>query len=445
MSSSLSDSGTPRSAASSMKPGKEDADQLLSQRARWAAGQPIGELMAQALKYPNLVSLAAGFVDNATLPCAEVAACFEALCAESSNLRKALQYDTTAGATGLREVLAEWSYRSFPDVRPAIERIVLTAGSNQMLHLLAEAIIDPGDIVLAAAPTYFVFMGTLKAAGAKVIGVAADEDGIDIDALEAELDRLARSGLAGRVKAVYLVPEFDNPAGSTLSLPRRQRLLEIIQRWRHQHGPLLVLSDNAYQLVRFEGEPLPPLSALDSAATDFVVELGTFSKSFSPGIRVGWGVLPEWLVRPILEIKANIDFGSPHLNQSLIRLALERGLVDSHLPSIIAGYRAKRDAMLDALAEHLGDVAGVTWRKPAGGLYVWLTLPEHIDASEQGRLWPAATGLGVLYVPGHYCFPPEGYPLQRNTIRLSYGVQSVEGIRQGVARLADAIRRLVSS
>ncbi len=444
MHSSLSDSKASRTGSDSSGPVSLGDGRILSQRARWATGQPIGELMAQALKYPNLVSLAAGFVDNATLPTGEVSACLEALCADASSLRNALQYDTTAGAPTLREALADWSYTSWPEARPDIERIVLTAGSNQMLHLLAEALIDPGDIVIAAAPTYFVFMGTLKAAGARVVGVAADEDGIDVDALESQMEQLAAEGLAPRVKALYLVPEFDNPAGSTLSLPRRRRLLEIVQRWRARHGSLLVLSDNAYQLVRYEGEPMPPLTALAPEAADFVVELGTFSKSFSPGIRVGWGVLPEWLVRPILEIKANIDFGSPHFNQALMRMALERGLVDVHLPSILTGYRAKRDAMLDALESHLDGVPGVSWRRPRGGLYVWLTLPEHIDASEQGQLWPAATGLGVLYVPGHHCFPPEGCPPRKNTIRLSFGVQSVEGIRRGIARLADAIKGLAS-
>ncbi len=411
-----------------------------SRRAHLATGQPIGKLMAQALKFPDLVSLAAGFVDNATLPCEATQRCFRELCLNTDVLRRALQYNSTAGSTELREFIAQWSYHDWPDAAPHADRIVLTAGSNQFLHLLAEAIIDPGDIVITAAPTYFVFVGTLKGVDARVIGVQADEDGICIDALQSQLESLAAAGQAHRVKAIYTVTEFDNPAGSTLSLERRERLLEIVAAWRRLHGPLLVLSDNAYQLLRYEGESLPPLTAIDPACGEFVIELGTFSKSFSPGIRVGWGVVPTNMVNGLLELKSNMDFGSPHFSQVLLHEVLKSGELDKHLPGIRQGYREKRNAMLQALDAELGDVPGVSWRHPQGGLYVWLTLPEEIDASESGELWRQATQSGVLYVPGHYCFPTEGCPVQRNTIRLSFGVQSSSGIQEGIHRLATAIR-----
>ncbi|MCA9134229.1 MAG: PLP-dependent aminotransferase family protein, partial [Planctomycetales bacterium] len=287
---------------------------------------------------------------------------------------------------------------------------------------------------------YFVFLGTLRGVDARVIGVRADADGMCLDALQEALEAIVAAGQAPRLKAIYTVTDFDNPAGSTLSLPRRQQLLEITRRWRSEHGPLLILSDNAYQHLRFEGEAQPPLTALADDAADFVVELGTFSKSFSPGIRVGWGVVPENMVGPLLEIKSNMDFGSPHFSQVLLWEALVTGELEAHLPEIKAGYRAKRDAMLAALDRELEGFPGVHWRQPQGGLYVWLTLPEQIDASEQGLLWRCATESGVLYVPGHYCYPGEGEPVQRNTMRLSYGVQSCEGIAQGISRLASAIR-----
>ncbi|GIX00775.1 MAG: aminotransferase [Pirellulaceae bacterium] len=418
---------------------------MLSTRAQWAAGQPIGELMAQALQYPELVSLAAGFVDNATLPCAEVVACFEQLSADASRLRASLQYDTTAGSRSFREVLAQWAYHPWPQARPAVEQLIATAGSNQLLHLITEALIDPGDIVVAAAPTYFVFMGTLKGAGARVFGVSSDEDGMQIEALKETLEQLDGQGLAKRVKAIYLVPDYDNPAGSTLSMQRRQELLELVERWNREKGALVVLWDNAYQLLRYDGEELPPLSAIEPSCRRFVVELGTFSKSFAPGIRVGWGVVPSWLLAPVLEIKANIDFGSAHFNQVLMEIALRDGLVDAHLPAIVATYRSKRDTMLTALEESMGDLPGVQWRHPRGGLYVWLTLPNAVDAAESGLLWRIATKLGVLYVPGVYCFPTEGYPPQRNSIRLSFGVQSHEGIRRGVQMLSQAIRQTLTA
>lgn len=364
------------------------------------------------------------------------------LSADEPRLRKSLQYDAAAGNASFRESLATWAYRDWPASRPAANRVILTAGSNQFLHLLADALLDPGDIVIAAAPTYFVFMGTLRGMDARVVGVHADQDGMCIDALEAELERLVASGHAGRVKAIYTVTDFDNPAGSTLSLERRHRLLELVARWRLQHGPLLVISDNAYQHLRYSGEPIPPLLALDDDAADFVIELGTFSKSFSPGIRVGWGVVPEQLVAPLLEMKSNMDFGSPHFSQVLVHTALESGELDRHVPVIRAAYQVKLAAMLAALEREASDLAGVSWRKPAGGMYVWLTLPEDIDASEEGLLWQRAVESGVLYVPGHFCFPTEGVPTQRNTIRLSFGVQSAERIDDGIRRLSAAVRSI---
>ncbi len=421
------------------QPGSSEGSLALSRRAQLAAGQPIGRLMAEALKYPDLVSLAAGFVDNATLPCDATVRCLRQLSSDSSLLRKALQYDTSAGSEAFRSTLMDWSYADWPDARPDPQDVILTAGSNQFLHLLAEALIDPGDIVIAAAPTYFVFLGTLRGVDARIVGVHADEDGMCMEALEEQLQRIESSGDAARVKAIYTVTEFDNPAGSTLSLQRRQRLLEIVSRWRRKHGPLLILSDNAYRLLRYQGESLPPLTAIDPASRDFVVELGTFSKSFSPGIRVGWGVVPAPLVSHLLEMKSNMDFGSPHFSQVLMNEVLTTGELDKHLPVIQAGYQAKLDATLGALDRELGNVEGVSWRTPSGGLYVWLTLPSHVDTSEQGALWKCSTERGVLYVPGHYCFPGEGQPVGRNTIRLSFGVQPAAGIDEGIQRLASAI------
>lgn len=411
-----------------------------SRRSELGKGQPIGRLMAQAIRYPNLISLAAGFVDNATLPCEATQRCLESLSRDSARLRRALQYDTAAGNADLRSAIASHSYTAWPGSTPDPERIILTAGSNQFLHLLAEALIDPGDIVIAAAPTYFVFMGTLKGVDARVIGVRADEDGLCIDSVEEQLQLLASSGQAHRVKAIYCVTEFDNPAGSTLSLKRRKQLLEVVERWRAEHGPLLVISDNAYQLLRYEGEMLPPMTAISTDAANYVIELGTFSKSFSPGVRVGWGVLPDGMAERILDMKSNIDFGSPHFSQMLLHEVITSGEFDRHLPVIRDGYSQKLNAMLAAMDEHLTGIEGVHWRRPQGGLYVWLTLPEQLSASEDGPLWSAATERGVLYVPGQYCFPPEGVPVGRNTMRLSFGVQTCEGIADGVKRLAEAIR-----
>lgn len=411
-----------------------------SRKALNALGQPIGRLMAQAIQYPELISLAAGFVDNQTLPMDSVSECLDRLKSDGQRLRKSLQYDSTAGNAELRNTLAQWCYRDYPSAIPDSSRIILGAGSNQLLHLFAESLMDPGDIVLAAAPTYFVYMGTLRALGVRVIGVAADENGMCMDALQQQLENLISSGQAQRLKAIYLVTDFDNPSGSSLSLDRRERLLDLVHKWRLQHGPLLVLSDNAYQHLRFEGSTIPPLLALRQEAAEFVIEFGTFSKSFSPGIRVGWGVFPTSMIDHLLDLKSSIDFGSPHFNQMLMNEVLVSGTWDRHHLSVVAGYHAKLNATLQALDQYAKDLPEVSWRHPSGGMYVWLTLPPGMDASEQGSLWSAATEQGVLYVPGHYCYPSEGEPVHPNTVRLSFGVLPAEKLRDGVQRLCSAIR-----
>jgi len=398
--------------------------------------------MAQALRFPNLISLAAGFVDNATLPCEAVSRSLNDLACDSNRLRKSLQYGTAAGLDELRQAIIDWSYAEMPGHTVTRDRMLLASGSNQLLHLLAETILDPGDIVIVAAPTYFVYLGTLRSMGARTISVRSDQDGMCVRSLRDQLEQLAEAGQANRVKAIYCITDFDNPRGSTLSLERRREMLQVVEDWRKEHGPMLLISDNAYQHLRYNGEALPPMISLSDAAPDFVVDLGTFSKVFSPGIRVGWGIFPRELIEALLDVRSNIDFGAPHINQSLIHSALTSGDLMQHLPTIRKGYQIKRDAMLEALNEHMADVPGVHWDKPAGGMYVWLRLPEHMDASEQGELWRLATEHGVLYVPGHHCFAAEGQAVECNTIRLSFGVQTPESIRAGIERLAHAVKEL---
>jgi len=201
-----------------------------------------------------------------------------------------------------------------------------------------------------------------------------------------------------------------------------------------------VIDDAAYRELRYQGEDLPSLRAFDDDGSTVIVA-DTFSKSFSPGVRVGWGVLPDALCGPVLSLKASIDFGSPNLNQHLMFTVLDRGLFEPHVALLRAGYRAKLEAMLAAMNEHLADIPRVGWSEPSGGLYVWLQLPEGMDAGPAGKLIGHALDEGVLYVPGQYGYPPEGQSVRKDRIRLSFGVQSIENIRRGVEALARAIRR----
>ncbi len=416
----------------------------LSQRASWAAGQPISDLMSLALANPDLISLAAGFVDQTSLPVQPTQRALEAIFADSREAKASLQYGTTPGFPPLREQLLAHiiDQDGVGSQSLSIDQIVVTAGSNQLLHLVVECLIDPGDIVLCAAPTYFVFLGTVESVGGRSVGVATDDQGMIPESLEQTLRRLEVDGQLARVKAIYLVPYYDNPRGLTMPLARCERIVDIARRWSKQ-SKIHVIADDAYRALRYEGDDVPSLRSCDEDG-ETVIVAGTFSKSYSPGIRVGWGILPKHLVGPVCDQKGNIDFGSPNFSQHLMAKVLQLGLLTPHIDRIRDNYRGKRDALLAAADEFLAPIAGVTWTRPGGGLYVWAELPDDIDTGPNGRLFDAAVAEGVIYVPGQYGFPGEGEPVRKNTMRLSFGVQSCEKIRDGIRALAAAIQQVVN-
>jgi 2-aminoadipate transaminase len=290
---------------------------------------------------------------------------------------------------------------------------------------------------LCAAPSYFVFLGLLSNLNVRSVGVAADEQGMIPEALEETLQSLDARGELPRVKAIYCTSYFDNPCSVSVSKDRRPKLVESAKRWSRE-GKIYVIEDAAYRELRYEGDDLPSLRAYDEQG-DTVITTGTFSKSFSPGLRVGWGALPRELVPPVCDQKGNIDFGSPNLSQQLISKMIELDLYEPHLERLRNGYREKLRAMLEAADEHMARLPGVRWIRPQGGLYVWLTLPEEIDTGPDGSLFSRAMESGVLYVPGQYCYASEGTTHGKHTIRLSFGVQPADKIRQGMQALAEAI------
>lgn len=418
----------------------------LSRRAQWAGGEPIANrLMAQTIANPDLVSLAAGFVDHESLPVGPAREAIEQLLGDPQVARTALQYGTTIGYLPLRETilqrLLEAEGKSAAEIGAAVDQVVVTAGSNQLLYLVADAILDPGDVVLCGSPSYFVILGTWANLGARAVGVPIDDQGPTPDGLDEVLRRFEREGELPRVKALYVASYYDNPTGITVPLARRRALLDVVDRWAEKQH-LYVLEDLAYRDLRYYGDDIPSMRSLD-ARGNTVVAAGTFSKSFSPGLRVGWGLLPQPLVGPVLSGKGNIDFGSPNFNQVLLHRVLSSGLFDDHLETIRAGYRRKIDTTLAAAEEFLGPIGGIHWVRPTGGLYVWLTLPESVDTGLHGPLFGRAVDEGVLYVPGEYCYPPGGGPVPKNRLRLSFGVPSCENIRRGIEALARAIRAIV--
>lgn len=415
----------------------------LSKRSSWAAEQPIADMMARALANPDLVSLAAGFVDQETLPTDVIRSAMDSIWSDPGAAAAALQYGTTAGYPPLRETLLRRFLQDDgidpADSRLSPDQVIVTSGSNPLLHLLGETLFDPGDVVLCAAPTYLVYLGTLASLGARAVGVAVDRFGILPEALDRRFAQLDEQGRLHRVKSVYIVTYFDNPRGVSMPLARRADILDVVLRWSKTHR-IHVIEDVAYRELRYACDDIPSMHSLDPDG-ETVIVAGTFSKSFSPGLRVGWGIMPSHLVGPVHDHKANIDFGSPNVCQHLMARILDMDLFDPHVEKLRSGYREKLDATLAAADEMLAPLEGVSWIKPAGGLYVWVQLPESIDSGPSGTLLDRAVEAGMLYVPGEHFYPPEGEPVRRNMIRLSFGVQSCEAIHRGIAALAKAIEQ----
>jgi 2-aminoadipate transaminase len=418
----------------------------LSEAARRTGDSPISDLMARAIAAPDLISLAAGFVDHATLPVGPTAEVVADLLADEVEARRGLQYGVTRGDLHLRkrlvrlveasEGVAEGTYDA------ALDRLIVTTGSQQLLYLVAEALIDPGDVVLVESPTYFVFMGVLKARGARVVGVETDEGGLRVDALERTLADLEAAGDLDRVKLIYTISEHSNPTGLSLDADRRRALVEVARAWSKRNR-IYVLEDSAYRGLTFEG-PEPPSVWSHDDRGDTVILARTFSKTYSPGLKTGYAVVPEPLVDPILNLKGNHDFGSSQFNQQVLERAIASGHYARQVGLLAKTYRRKAGVMLDALAESFAPFGeAVRWTHPRGGLYVWLTLPESIDTGRDGGYFDACIDEGVLYVPGAYAYPTEGVAPTRNQARLTFGVTPEPGLIEGVRRLASALAKLL--
>jgi 2-aminoadipate transaminase len=412
--------------------------------------------MQQAVENPNVISLAAGLVDPSTLPVDETRDVIDALLGDVDLARAALQYGTTQGSermrkevVGLLNRLEGTNIDVFAPPSPLAgeglgvrgidaSQIILTTGSQQLLSLVGEVLLDPGDICFVAAPTYFVFLSVLQGLGARTIPIAADEHGMRMDLLEQELERLQSAGELTRVKLIYAVSYYENPSGISLSEERRRELVEIAERWSKDQR-IFVLEDAAYRELRYDGPDRRSVWSYDESK-ETVILAQTFSKSFSPGLRVGFGIVPKSLVKPICDRKGNEDFGSSHFVQRLICGVLESGRYDSHVEQVRTSYRQKRDRMLAAATQYFSDLSEVTWVRPEGGLYVWMSLPTRIETGFDSPLFKQATKVdGVMYVPGELSYGGPAAGRKRNQMRLSFGVESPDRIEEGIRRLAAAV------
>ncbi len=415
----------------------------LSELAKRTIDPPISWLMKLALERPKLISLAAGFTDNASLPVTASAKLLHDILSKPKIARASLQYGSTAGDLELRNLTLqrlEYLDGAAPKTY-GVENLVITHGSQQFLYLVTECLCDVGDIVLVEDPTYFVYLSILQSHGIEARGVKLDQDGLDLESLGRILERLKCEGNLARVKMLYLVSYFQNPSGVTTSEAKKKAILKLLRRFEKDAGhPIYLLEDAAYRELQFEG-PSQPSALSGSDAGKRVIYSGTYSKPFATGVRVGYGYLPEALVQPVIRVKGNHDFGTSHLLQQLIRAALASGKYETHLSILKKRYEQKAEIMAKALRAHFPGF--VEWESANGGLYVWARLPVSIPTGPKSAFFRACLSRDVLYVPGELCYaadPTRRAP--RNEIRLSFGGASEASIREGIKRMGQAISEM---
>jgi 2-aminoadipate transaminase len=299
----------------------------------------------------------------------------------------------------------------------------------QALDLVFKLFVDPGDRVIVERPTYANAIATIHAYEGRFLEVPLDQEGLVVE----ELERALESGASPAPRIAYVIPTFQNPGGVTLSLDRRRRLLDLARR----HG-LLLVEDDAYREVRFEGEPIPSLFALDAGAGN-VLSLNTFSKTLAPGLRIGWVAGPEPVIQKMIFARHAMDTCSNVLAQRMVARYLASGALDDNIARLNAHYRAKRDLMLAALEEQFGGLPGVRWTRPEGGWFIWMTLPPQVDAQ---RLFELAVEEGVAFVPGH-AFAGEDTASLRSALRLNFTCPPSDHLALGISRLRRAYDRLV--
>jgi 2-aminoadipate transaminase len=394
---------------------------LFAERTTVMRSSAMRDLMAITAR-PEVISLAGGLPDTSTFPPQSFAAQMTRIAQESA--AEALQYGPTEGFEETKDCILE--VMGAEGMLPDPDDIVVTTGGQQGIDLVTKTLVDPGDVVICEAPTYPGAVPVFCSYQADVVQVECDEDGMDIDVLERLLGELRSEGR--RPKFIYSVPSFQNPAGVTMSFERRQRLVELARA-----NEILVVEDNPYGLLRYGGEPMPPLYQLDGG--DFVIYIGTFSKILSPGIRLGWTVAPPPVLEKIVLGKQATDLCTSTLTQYFVREYFAERRWQRYIDDLIEIYRARRDVMLQALRDNFP--AEATWTEPEGGLFIWATLPDYIDT---GDLLAKALRADVAFVPGQAAYV-DGRG--RHSMRLNFSGVGEDEIREGVRRIGEVIAEQV--
>lgn len=374
---------------------------------------------------PNLISFAGGLPAPEVFPVEEFRAAADRVLSRSGP--QSLQYSTTEGNAGLREMIARHTARYGIVVMP--ENILITNGSQQALDLIGRVFLNSGDRIAVERPTYLGALQAWNAYQAQYLGIGIDEDGMRTDQLEPVL----RAG----PKFLYALPNFQNPTGVTMSLKRRECLIEMADRFG-----VPIIEDDPYGQLRYEGDHLPSLVVLDARARDGkafsgnVIYLSTFSKILAPGLRLAWVIAPAEVIQKLVQAKQGADLHTGTFVQMVAHELAQGGFLDKHVLHIRSVYGIRRDAILSALGKYMPQ--GVTWTKPQGGLFIWVALPERLNATE---ILKAAIDELVAFVPGAAFFDDNS---GHNTMRLNFSNATLEQIDEGISRLGGVITRALN-
>jgi 2-aminoadipate transaminase len=421
---SLDGSGPSSRPSAEPRPKTRDIERyaaLFADRTKVMRSSAMRDLMALTER-DDVISLAGGLPDTSTFPPDSYASLMNAVSVQSC--ARALQYGPTEGFELVKSCIAE--VMAAEGMAIDNDEVLVTTGGQQAIDLACKTLLDPGDVIVAEAPTYPGAIPTFCSYQADVVQVSIDREGMRTDELEATLDQLERDGR--RPKFIYTVPNFHNPAGVTMSLPRRRALVEIAS-----ERQLLVLEDNPYGMLRYEGEPLPTLHSLDD---EFVIYTSTFSKILSPGVRLGWAVAPAPILEKMQVGKQGSDLCSSSISQYFVRAYFDAGPWLDYIGSLVEIYRRRRDVMLDAMAEHFPREA--EWTHPQGGLFIWATMPDYIDTTD---LLARALQEKVAFVPGRAAYL-DGRG--GSSMRLNFSGVPESAIREGVRRIGEVIHQQVA-
>ena len=399
-----------------------DFNEILSESAKGMKKSAIRELL-KLTQIPGIISFAGGLPAPESFPVEDLKKIIAEVLEEQAS--SALQYGATEGDQGLREVITEAYIQDGLDI--SIENVVITTASQQGLDLLAKIFINRGDKVLVGLPSYLGGLGAFNNYGANMIGIPFDEHGMRADKVEEILADLKSKG--EKPKFIYVIPDFQNPAGITMPNFRRKEIIDLAKKY-----DVLIVEDSPYRELRFEGEHQKRMYAIDN--TGQVAILGTFSKIFVPGFRIGWLIAHKDITDKIIVAKQSTDLCTSPFVQKLAVKYVRDGYFDKNLKNTIKLYQEKRHIMLKGFEEYMPE--GVTWTRPEGGLFLFLTVPEHLDS---GKLFDKAIEKKVAFVKGSV-FHCDGSG--KNTMRINFSYASKEDIKEGVKRLAQVIKEALN-